>query len=87
MRLPSAADIEEPLWFRFLAIRAELIDEFLAEGKSCTEICDIFSMEPGQVWLISQRNGPTGPVPEDAAKAIEDHRIRVERMIREGRIK
>ena len=63
-------------WFSFLEKRKVVIDEFLAEGKTCTEVAAILSMEPGQVWLISDRSKEE-PAPVDAAQAIQSHINRV----------
>ena len=56
-------------WQKYLEARRDLINEFRTEGKSCTEIAQILTMDPGQVWLISQVEEGK-PVPEDAQKAI-----------------
>lgn len=61
---------KEPTWVRFLEIRRELINEWRLEGKSCTEIACVLSMDPGQVFLISQVE--SGEPPDDAVQAIRE---------------
>lgn len=69
-------------WMAFLAVRKLLIEEMLAEGKSCTEIAQTLSMDVGQVWLISDRSSdPLREVPEDARQAITQYRDRVKQML------
>jgi hypothetical protein len=55
-------------WFAFLAVRRVLINEMRGEGKSCTEIAGILSMDAGQVYLISEVE--SGAAPEDARASI-----------------
>ncbi len=57
------------IWPEFLSVRKRLIAEWRAEGKSCTEIASILSMDPGQVWLINADN-ERDPVPEDARLSV-----------------
>lgn len=71
-------------WAAFLSVRKVLIQEFRAEGKSCTEIARILSMDPGQVWLIADE---AGPAPEDARQAIIEARDRGFEYIRRQRRK
>jgi hypothetical protein len=56
------------VWSQFLDARRALINEWRLEGKSCTDIAEILSMDAGQVYLISQVE--TGEPPEDARASI-----------------
>lgn len=62
-------------WGDFLEIRQRLIGEMRTEGKTCTEIAQILSMDPGQVYLISRVESEDPP--EDARQAILEHQIKV----------
>jgi len=68
-------------WFEFLQARRCVINEFRLEGKSCTEIARILSMDPGQVYLISTVENEAGPVPEDASRAIIESRDRAMKIL------
>ncbi|HVJ72061.1 MAG TPA: hypothetical protein VM531_11250 [Sphingomicrobium sp.] len=61
------------VWADFLAARRVLINEWRREGKSCTEIAATLSMDPGQVWLISEVEDKNSEPPKDAKAAIVRH--------------
>jgi hypothetical protein len=65
----------EPTWSRFLHVRRDLINEWRTEGKTCTEIAQLLSMDAGQVFLISTVE-PADVVPEDARRSIIEVRDR-----------
>ena len=65
-------------WAEFLRIRRDVIEEFRQEGKSCTEIARILSMDAAQVYLISRVE--QGDIPEDARIALQEDTNRVRRM-------
>lgn len=72
---------DAPLWAQFLDVRRRLINEFRQNGKSCTDIAEMLSMDSGQVYLISQVEH--GEPPDDARAAILEVRDRVTRYFAE----
>lgn len=57
-------------WFRYLAARKELINEWRRDGRTCEDIVHLLTPDIGQVWLISDVE--TGPPPDSVVRNIED---------------
>jgi hypothetical protein len=75
---------EKSNWAEFLEVRRDLIEKWRQEGKSCTEIAGILSMDAGQVYLISRVEA--GNVPEDARAVLKGDVKRVYELGREGKL-